>query len=119
MTNDESVPSALYVVLTLLMRVDSWLDLPFAILYGICRTKFPKIFKSLFNHEWTSFHEQTRIKGEEATTCLRAGLRHGRRMALMTGILARSALERKSSVGATLLYGVRRPGAALGFLKQE
>ena len=27
---------------------------------------------------------------------------------------ARSALERKSSVGATLLYGVRRLGAALG-----
>jgi hypothetical protein len=29
---------------------------------------------------------------------------------------ARSALERKSSVGATLLYGVRRPGAAFGKL---
>ena len=51
-SNDESVRSlALYVVLTLLMRVDSWLDLPFDILYGIRRAKFPKIFKSLFNHE--------------------------------------------------------------------
>ena len=29
---------------------------------------------------------------------------------------ARSALERKSSVGATLLYGVRRLGAAFGKL---
>jgi hypothetical protein len=29
---------------------------------------------------------------------------------------ARSALERKSSVGATLLYGVRRLGAAFGEL---
>ena len=29
---------------------------------------------------------------------------------------ARSALERKSSMGATLLYGVRRPGAAFGKL---
>src|SRR6266550_3057559 len=41
------------------------------------------------------------------------------RIARMTRILARSALERKSSVGATLLYGVWRPGAALGFLKSE
>jgi uncharacterized protein len=63
-------------------------------------------------HPSTNGHAATLIK-RERTTRLRATLRRGRRIPRIT---REALLERKSSVGATLLYGVRRLGAAFGKL---